>query len=60
MEKRALVECIEGSTLVALAEDAVWRGLMPAQHVSQTKDMLSRIADKFAGFQDERIEVPAG
>lgn len=53
-----LVECIEGSTLVAVAEHQVWLGEKPAQYISQTINMLRRIANKFARLQDDPIIVP--
>ena len=57
-EKRILIDCVSGSTLVGNAIDAVEDGLKGPAYITQTHNMLRRIADKFASWDSEPIFVP--
>lgn len=57
-EKRILIDCVSGSTLVGIAIDAVEDGLKSPAYITQTHNMLRRIADKFSSWDKEPIFVP--
>ena len=59
LERVILVDCIEGSTLVGIAMEERDFGRKPAQYVAQTRNVLRRLAQKFAGFQAQAIHVPS-